>query len=71
MKEITVRDLARACEKQIKKGNGDKAILISDDDEGNGFHTLFYSFCDDKEYIAECLEIEHDHHTIDDVVILG
>lgn len=71
MKELTVMDLAKACAFQIEKGNGNKVVLISNDDEGNGFHTLFYEFTDEKEDIKACLEFEHDHHSVDDVVILG
>ena len=41
---LTVADLKKMCDYQIKKGNGNKKILISNDDEGNGFHELFYAF---------------------------
>ena len=41
---ITVKDLLKACQEQVDKGNGDKGILISRDDEGNGYHSLFYLF---------------------------
>lgn len=41
---ITIAVLKRLCEEQIKNGNGNKKILISSDDEGNGFHELFYAF---------------------------
>lgn len=44
MKVITINDLLNECKKQIAKGNGNKKILISNDDEGNGFHQLFYGF---------------------------
>lgn len=40
----TVRQLKIACEKEILKGNGNKVIMISNDDEGNGFHYLFFGF---------------------------
>jgi hypothetical protein len=70
---ITVKQLEEFCKKQIKKGNGDKHILISSDDEGNGFHTLFYQFSDaDTEGFEDLLEMEHDGtHTKDNCVILG
>ena len=67
----TVKELFEACRIQIAKGNGDKHILISDDDEGNGFHTLFFLLTDSPETIGFALENEHDHHTADEVVILG
>lgn len=41
---LTVADLKKMCDYQIKQGNGNKKILISNDDEGNGFHELFYAF---------------------------
>ena len=41
---ITVNELFEECKKQINLGNGDKKIYISIDEEGNGFHPLFYSF---------------------------
>ena len=43
---LTVKQLKTFCNEQIKKGNGNKHVLISCDDEGNGFHTLFYAFSD-------------------------
>ena len=41
---ITIKQLKKYCEAEIKAGNGDKMILISQDDEGNGYHSLFYAF---------------------------
>lgn len=41
---LTVAALKKMCDYQIKQGNGNKKILISNDDEGNGFHELFYAF---------------------------
>ena len=43
-KPITVKQLKKLCDEQIKIGNGDKVIMISSDDEGNGYHYLWYSF---------------------------
>ena len=40
----TVKDLLEACEEQVAKGNGNKEIFISQDDEGNSYHRLFYLF---------------------------
>ena len=70
---ITVKQLEAFCKAQIKKGNGDKHILISCDDEGNGFHTLFYPFSDsDTDGFKDMVEMEHDGtHTKDNCVILG
>ena len=44
MKALTVNELMKECKKQIALGNGNKTIMISQDDEGNGYHYLWYSF---------------------------
>ena len=43
-KPITINQLLKYTLSEVKKGNGDKVIMISDDDEGHGFHYLWYSF---------------------------
>ena len=50
---ITVIDLYLECAKQIKAGNGKKHILITTDDEGNGYHELFFSFTADLGFLGE------------------
>lgn len=40
-KQMTISILFELCKKEIAKGNGDKNIVISDDNEGNGFHGMF------------------------------
>ncbi len=50
-KPLTVKELAKLCQEEIKKGHGDCSIMISDDDEGNGYHYLWYSF-----YMADELD---------------
>ena len=44
MKALTINDLKKACDREIKKGNGNKTIMISSDDEGNSYHYLWYDF---------------------------
>ena len=67
---ITVNELKKLVDEQIAKGNGEKHIIISDDDEGNGFHTLFYGFAD--EHLEDYLAVEHDGtHTEENCVALG
>lgn len=75
-KGITVRELYQFCGEQLRKGNGDKYVLISNDDEGNGYHTLFYQFTTREDctndIFASLLEMEHDGtHSMDDCVFLG
>lgn len=72
-KGLTVEELFECCKKQIEKGNGDKHIQITTDDEGNGYHTLFYQFNDDKEEIVQCIAggLMHDAVNPDEIVLLG
>lgn len=44
MAVVTVNDLLEMCNEQVSKGNGKKKVYISRDDEGNGFHALYYGF---------------------------
>ena len=37
----------------INKGNGDKKIFISSDDEGNSYHRLFYTIDTAPEFLDE------------------
>lgn len=41
---ITVKDMLILCQEAIRKGQANKKILISNDDEGNGYHEMFYGF---------------------------
>lgn len=43
-KPLTVNQLLKLCQEEVKKGRGDHTIMLSDDDEGNGYHYLWYSF---------------------------
>lgn len=72
-KGYTVKELTALCVELCNKGYGDKHILISDDDEGNGFHTLFYSFTYDIDSIKEYKDggFFHDDNDPNEVVILG
>ena len=44
MAQMTVKELKKLVDQEIKNGNGNRMIVISDDNEGNGFHGMFYGF---------------------------
>lgn len=71
MKPITVRQLRKLCDEQIKMGNGTKTIMISQDDEGNGYHYLWYAFCKPEDVYLENTEINEEIAKYDDTIILG
>lgn len=59
MEALTVAHLMRVCQQAIRDGYGNKHILISDDDEGNGYHELFYGICTIKEEEINALANMH------------
>ena len=73
MKQLTIKELKRFVDAQMKKGNEDKFIVISDDSEGNGFHGLFYQFTDDIGSIKMLSDMIYDSAETDPnkIVILG
>lgn len=46
-KQITVKQLYTLCAEQVAKGNGNKMIVVGDDNEGNGYHGMFFGFTED------------------------
>ena len=49
----TVEQLYAELGKLVKKGMGGKKILLSNDDEGNGYHEMFYGITDKKKNLQE------------------
>lgn len=70
MKPITIEALKIMCEWEIKRGNGDKVIMISQDDEGNGYHYLWYTFASVDEAGAED-SVNENVATKENTIILG
>lgn len=73
---LTVNQLWKICIEQRKQGNGNKKILISSDDEGNGFHGLFYGITDDQKSIKEIaddglMQDPECENMLNDIVLLG
>lgn len=74
MDVLTVKDLLNICKEQIAKGNGDKKIMISQDDEGNGYHYLFYGMTAGEEMKEDdmfMMSVDEDYVPIEDTIVLG
>lgn len=70
MDQLTVKQLLKYCQIEIEKGNGDKHIVVSDDNEGNGYHGLFYAFTEcTEEYQDEIYDSRYSNEK--DTIILG
>ena len=52
-KGITIEQLYIECAKQIKAGNGKRHVLLSNDDEGNGYHELFFGFTPTEKCVSD------------------
>lgn len=76
MEAVTVKQLADMCNNLVRGGKGSKKILISSDDEGNGFHELFFGFTEDASSLIEdaCPPLAPcgvTNKNINDYIILG
>ena len=74
--QITVKVLYELIQKEMLKGNGDKKIVLSDDNEGNGYHGMFYGFTSAPKTVKETIEYSngvYDSETENpkEIVILG
>ena len=67
----TIKELLEACQEQIDAGNGDKKILISRDDEGNGYHALNYLFSEDVWDYTDPYEMRMTEEEFENSIILG
>lgn len=73
-KPITINQLLELCKEQVIKGNGNKSIMISSDDEGNEYHYLWYAFCDGEEMQGvDSFDMCVDERVakIEDTIVLG
>lgn len=53
---MTVETLLKLCQNEIMKGNGKKEVLLSDDEEENGYHDAMFGFMTAEELKNEYAE---------------
>lgn len=69
-KQITVKQLMQFCKEQVIKGNGDKMIVVGDDNEGNGYHGMFFGFTEEvDEFVDEIYDSVSTNP--EEIIILG
>lgn len=70
MEQIKVKELYELCKAQIEKGNGDKYIVVADDNEGNGYNGMFFGFSEDVE---DCEDLISDpqFNNPNELIVLG
>ena len=71
-KPLKVYDLYEYCRACMREGLADYEVYISDDEEGNGFHPLFWGFETDPEKIEKFSEYGvRGLDGAEDIVLLG
>lgn len=70
MEQLTIKELLKYCQREVANGNGNKHIVVSDDNEGNGFHGLFYEFTELTDADA-ALIYDSNYNSPEDTIILG
>lgn len=71
---MTVKELREACDSVIASGFGDYNVAISNDEEGNGYHDLFYPFMTNRDLVRASISSTctfFDVADIEHTVILG
>lgn len=74
MRALKVKDLYEIVKHEINKGNGNKTIMISSDDEGNEYHYLWYAFTSGKEMQEDdcfMMSVDESIAPIEDTIVLG
>ena len=67
---LTLDELIAEALKAKKKYGGNKYVLVSDDEEGNGYHECYFSFSDAVELLDGCARAPYDLNP-EDCVVLG
>lgn len=76
MEQMTVQKLFLELKELVEKGQGDKKVVLADDNEGNGFHGCYYSITSTPKEVKSTIEISnglYDSQTknYNDIVIIG
>ena len=73
MAQMTVKRLYQELAIAIKLGHGDKFIIVADDNEGNGYHGMFYGITADPDLVklADGDIYDSVETNTDNLVILG
>lgn len=53
LKQLTIKDIYIYCKEQIYRGNENKIVMTANDEEGNGFHYMYFGFSSVEEAGAE------------------
>ena len=57
---MTIDELIAEAKKAKKKFGGDRYVLISTDEEGNGYHECYFTFGAGEEMLDGCMDAPYD-----------
>jgi hypothetical protein len=73
MQQMKLKDLYKACQKLMKEGKGEKTLILSDDNEGNGYHGMFYTLTEisdeDAKYYQGCVYDTNEEEVTNCIVV--
>lgn len=59
MGQLTVEALYKSLGRLVKAGQGNKKIVISDDNEGNGYHGCFFATTSDPKAVSSVINLSN------------
>lgn len=74
MQQIKLKELYAVCKKLMKEGHGNKTLVLSDDNEGNGYHGMFFTLTvitpDNKSAFAGMVS-DNQEPNLENMIIVG
>lgn len=55
MEQLKIKDLYEVLKEEMAKGNGDKYVITGDDNEGNGYHGMYFKATPAEELDGELI----------------
>lgn len=59
MEQMTVHKLFLELMDLVNKGQGDKKVVVADDNEGNGYHGIYYSVTSDPKAVKGNIDVSN------------
>lgn len=53
--QVTVKEMYEQLKKAVAEGHGDKYLIAANDNEGNGYHGVFYHYSPAEECIKDMI----------------
>lgn len=64
MKALTIRELVTLLNKELLKGHDDYVVFVTDDEEANGYHALWFAGMTPEEMSNNRNDIEEINHDL-------